>query len=391
MFFVAPLAIVVAIRSRAHGRHSAPLGLSGIRAMAGASGDELTAEQRAVYDRQLRVWGVEAQRRLGQATFFVAGLTGLSAEACKNVVLAGIGSVVLFDDGTSAEDAHPGNFLAHAGVADHEGDAASLTAAEATAATLAQMNPFGTVTVARGDASDASASEETRSDFVGITEGMLKGVDVVLLGGASVAARERVGDLARAAGAKIFAGAVRGYAADFVADLGAKFEHVVETNASSEPTKTTTKTATFVTLRAALSSSWSDLGAGRDGGTRRVNRLAAAATACAAFEKTRGKPPSGKDDLAAMIAEIPALELQNGLKPGWMKPEALVEYAGGADARVSDDGIVAESPAVAAVAGGVLAQEMLRAVTKVGEPVRNAFFFSAADGQGTVENLGCGA
>ena len=359
--------------------------------MAGASGDELTAEQRAVYDRQLRVWGVEAQRRLGQATFFVAGLTGLCAEASKNVVLAGIGSVVLFDDGTSAEDAHPGNFLAHAGVADHEGDAASLTAAEATAATLAQMNPFGTVTVARGDASDASASEGTRNDFVGITEGMLKGVDVVLLGGASVAARERVGDLARAAGAKIFAGAVRGYAADFVADLGAKFEHVVETNASSEPTKTTTKTATFVTLRAALSSSWSDLGAGRDGGTRRVNRLAAAATACAAFEKTRGKPPSGKDDLAAMIAEIPALELQNGLKPGWMKPEALVEYAGGADARVSDDGVVAESPAVAAVAGGVLAQEMLRAVTKVGEPVRNAFFFSAADGQGTVENLGCGA
>ena len=157
--------------------------------MAGASGDELTAEQRAVYDRQLRVWGVEAQRRLGQATFFVAGLTGLSAEACKNVVLAGIGSVVLFDDGTSAEDAHPGNFLAHAGVADHEGDAASLTAAEATAATLAQMNPFGTVTVARGDASDASASEGPEAT-VGIE--LLKGV-AWCSGGASVAARERVG------------------------------------------------------------------------------------------------------------------------------------------------------------------------------------------------------
>ena len=364
--------------------------------MAGAAGDELTADERAVYDRQLRVWGVEAQRRIGQAKFFVAGLTGLSAEACKNVVLAGIGSVTLFDDGTSARDAHPGNFLAHAGVADHEGDIASLTAAEATAATLAQMNPFGTVTVAKTSTAEAptvaSSKEGTnKSDFAGITEDMLVGVDVVLLCGASVAARERVGDLARAAGAKIFAGAVRGYAADFVADLGAKFEHVVETNASSEPTKTTTKTATFVTLRAAMSSSWSDLGAGREGGTRRVNRLAAAATACAAFEKARGKPPSGKADLAAMIAQIPALELQNGLKPGWMKPEALVEYAGGADGSDgSDDGVVAESPAVAAVAGGVLAQEMLRAVTKVGEPVRNAFFFSAADGQGTVENLGCG-
>ena len=248
VFFVAPLAIVVAIRSRAHGRHSAPLGLSGIRAMAGASGDELTAEQRAVYDRQLRVWGVEAQRRLGQATFFVAGLTGLSAEASKNVVLAGIGSVVLFDDGTSAEDAHPGNFLAHAGVADHEGDAASLTAAEATAATLAQMNPFGTVTVARGDASDdprVKGPKRLRGHHGGYAQRRGRGAP----GGASVAARERVGD-PRAAGAKIFAGAVR-VRADFVADLGAKFEHVVETNASSEPTKTTTKTATFVTARGA--------------------------------------------------------------------------------------------------------------------------------------------
>lgn len=366
--------------------------------MAGAAGDELTAEQRAVYDRQLRVWGVEAQRRLGKAKFFVAGLTGLSAEACKNVVLAGIGSVTLFDDGTSAEDAHPGNFLAHAGVADHEGDIASLTAAEATAATLAQMNPFGTVTVAKTSTAEAptvaSSKEGTnKSDFAGITEDMLVGVDVVLLCGASVAARERVGDLARAADAKIFAGAVRGYAADFVADLGDAFEHVVETT-GSETTKTTTKIASFVPLRTALSSSWSDLGAGRDGGMRRVNRLAAAATTCAEFEKARGRPPSRKEDVDAMIADVPALEAKNGLKMGWMKPEALVEYAGGGfggDGDGLDDGVVAESPAVAAVVGGILAQEMLRAVTKVGEPVRNAFFFSAAKGQGTVENLGCGA
>jgi len=217
--------------------------------------------------------GVEAQRRIGQAKFFVAGLTGLSAEACKNVVLAGIGSVTLFDDGTSAQDAHPGNFLAHAGVADHKG--ASLTAAEATAATLREMNTFGTVTVAKASSAEAAGKEAkaNESDFAGITEQMLAGVDVVLLGGASVAARERVGDLARAAGAKIFAGAVRGYAADFVADLGDAFEHVVETG-SSETTKTTTKTVSFVPLRTALRSSWSDLGAGRDGGMRRVNRLA---------------------------------------------------------------------------------------------------------------------
>jgi ubiquitin-like 1-activating enzyme E1 A len=46
-------------------------------------------------------------------------------------------------------------------------------------------------------------------------------------------------------------------------------------------------------------------------------------------------------------------------------------------------------PAVAAVVGGILGQELLRAVTGKGEPVRNAFFFSMTNSQGTIENLGC--
>ena len=78
----------------------------------------LSEEQAAVYDRQLRVWGVEAQKRLGGSKYFVAGLTGLASEACKNIVLAGIGTMVIYDDGTPAADAAPGNFLAAAGAAD---------------------------------------------------------------------------------------------------------------------------------------------------------------------------------------------------------------------------------------------------------------------------------
>ena len=113
---------------------------------------------------------------------------------------------------------------------------------------------------------------------------------------------------------------------------------------------------------------------------------------CAAFERDHGRPPVTKEDIDAMSAKIPGLETANGVKPGWMHSEALVEYAGGGvDGDDAINVVVAESPAVASIAGGVLAQEMLRAVTKVGEPVRNAFFFSAANGQGTVENLGCGA
>ena len=41
-----------------------------------------------------------------------------------------------------------------------------------------------------------------------------------------------------------------------------------------------------------------------------------------------------------------------------------------------------ESPAVAAVVGGILAREVLRSVTGKGEPVRNSFFFGVRNGRG---------
>ena len=54
----------------------------------------------------------------GASNFLVVGLTGLAAEACKNVVLAGIGTMRVYDDGTTAAEGAPGNFLAGAGAAE---------------------------------------------------------------------------------------------------------------------------------------------------------------------------------------------------------------------------------------------------------------------------------
>lgn len=50
----------------------------------------------AVYDRQLRLWGVSAQQRLLKAKVLVWGFEGSNIEACKNLVLAGV-SVVIRD------------------------------------------------------------------------------------------------------------------------------------------------------------------------------------------------------------------------------------------------------------------------------------------------------
>jgi molybdopterin/thiamine biosynthesis adenylyltransferase len=56
----------------------------------------LTSKETEIYDRQLRLWGVEAQQRMRGARVYIAGLSGIGTEVTKNLVLAGV-SVTLLD------------------------------------------------------------------------------------------------------------------------------------------------------------------------------------------------------------------------------------------------------------------------------------------------------
>ncbi|KAH6926366.1 hypothetical protein HPB50_017546 [Hyalomma asiaticum] len=59
---------------------------------------ELSQEEANIYDRQIRLWGLESQKRLRAVRVLVAGLNGLGAEVAKNLVLAGIKSITLLDN-----------------------------------------------------------------------------------------------------------------------------------------------------------------------------------------------------------------------------------------------------------------------------------------------------
>lgn len=71
----------------------------------------LTADETALYDRQIRIWGVEGQKQIQSSRFLVAGLRGLSAEICKNVALAGVGEIVLLDDELVSQHDLAANFM----------------------------------------------------------------------------------------------------------------------------------------------------------------------------------------------------------------------------------------------------------------------------------------
>ena len=50
------------------------------------------------YDRQIRLWGVQGQRRLSTSSICLLGCGGAGVEALKNLVLPGVGQIVIVDD-----------------------------------------------------------------------------------------------------------------------------------------------------------------------------------------------------------------------------------------------------------------------------------------------------
>lgn len=363
---------------------------------------ELTDDEKARYDRQLRLWGAGVQAALSASSVLVVGLTGLGAELLKNVALAGVGSLGLLDDGAPP---HPGNFIVPADAA-----AAGAGAAEASAATLAAMNPFVKLRVVAAPPAGAGglASPSLYAPF-----------SVAVLVGLPAPAAAAAGDACRAAGVKCFAAEARQGGGYLVADLlehawrppagaGGGGAHAAPTAADAQPPAVAAadagpagcgaagaagdagapppaaaappRLASFVPLSSALSCPWPSLGR-RPPAAAVLLRLAAGVEASLGRALAPGDAPAlAAAARAAFSAGVPAASV-----PTDDALRARCEEAwGGA---VGDAGEASESPAVAAVLGGILAQEVLKAVSGVGEPANNAFVFDVATGAGTIVRM----
>ncbi|XP_026665874.1 SUMO-activating enzyme subunit 1B-1-like isoform X2 [Phoenix dactylifera] len=112
-------------------------------------GEELTEEETALYDRQIRVWGVDAQKRLSKAHILVSGLNGTAVEFCKNMVLAGVGNLTLMDDRPVTEDVLQSNFLIPPDEAYYSGRSLDELCCES----LKDFNPMVRVSIEKGDLS----------------------------------------------------------------------------------------------------------------------------------------------------------------------------------------------------------------------------------------------
>ena len=233
----------------------------------------ITEDEAQLYDRQIRLWGLDAQKRLRASRVLVAGLRGLGCEVAKNLVLAGVKSLRVLDDAAlSAEDLES-NFLCPV-------DRVGSNRAETAVDRLQQLNPMVEVTSDGGDV--GAKPEEYFKDF-----------DIVLVTCRPRDVLVRVNNLCHKNGVKFFAGDVHGFfgysfmdlvehefveevkvkVADIEADNGdgptpAKKAKKDKEDEEEEETKMVKRSLNFVSLEEALKVDWSS-----GGYAKRVRRM----------------------------------------------------------------------------------------------------------------------
>ncbi|KAL1642026.1 E1 ubiquitin-activating protein aos1 [Diplodia intermedia] len=69
-----------------------------------AQAQTISPDEIALYDRQIRLWGVQAQERLRSANVLLITVKALANEVAKNLVLAGIKSLTILDHEPVTED-----------------------------------------------------------------------------------------------------------------------------------------------------------------------------------------------------------------------------------------------------------------------------------------------
>lgn len=319
-------------------------------------GEELSAQATALYDRQIRVWGIDAQKRLSKSHILVSGLNGTTSEFCKNIVLAGVGSLTLVDDRMVTEDAFHANFL----ITPEEIKPDGNSLAELCRDSLKEFNPMVQVSVEKGDLTQFDG--EFFDKF-----------DVIVVSCCSFHNKKAINEKCRNRQKRVAFYSVdcRGPRGEIFVDLQ---DYTYEQKKADDKSECHLQYPSF---EAAISLPWRDL-------PRRTTKLFFAMRVIEKFESSEGRCPG-----EISISDLPeVLKLRKEACDAQSLnethvPTSLLEHLVAAGRK--------EYPPVCAILGGILGQEVIKAVSGRGDPLRNFFYFDASDGRGVIEDISAAA
>ncbi|GAA5875169.1 hypothetical protein JCM16303_005032 [Sporobolomyces ruberrimus] len=347
---------------------TAPLPLESHSTTSVPSSTSITEDEAALYDRQLRLWGVEAQNRIKNSNVLLCGeFRGISTEVAKNVVLAGVGKIALMDS-KKVEWKDLGS-----GYWEREEDVGQYRV-EVVAPRLQLLNP-------RVQISTHTNEEELLKD-----ETFLSSFDLIVMTDKDAKTILDLNTLTRKLGKKFFAARSVGIHGWVFADL-LQHDFVIDQQKSAAPGEPTT----IVPLKVSHSySSFEDAVTKHDFSAKGQKKL-------------RMKTMKKREVLWAVLATL-NLELEQGRDDGErITSESLRKKADEVLPRLGVSPTDLTDPVISrfveltphefapscAVLGGVLGQDVLNAVGGKEEPVRNLMAFDGDLGEGGVWALSC--
>eukprot|EP01133_Synstelium_polycarpum_P000154 gene154-181_t len=319
--------------------------------------DKLTDYEAALYDRGIRVWGVDAQNRLRKSRVLFVGLSGQSAEVCKNVALAGVGGISVLDHHIVTRS-DLSLFTTDDSLGKERGDESVIA--------IRDLNPLVNVTA------------ESRSIDT-IDDEFIKVFSVVCLDSMDATVQLNLNQLCRRNNISFFLTHSFGMNSYFFSDLGSKFEHTVKRviHARVEGDKEITpeqvfvdnKVAVFSSLNDSLSVNWTSM-----------NRTTPAYFVIAVlyiFHQKYNRVPTPKDidDLVKILEDT---NKQYNVSPTDKHVAKL---------RLMVRQLNNEIAPVCGIVGGIVGQEIIKIISRDTEPLNNFFFYDGLDGTGLVESI----
>ncbi|XP_076463598.1 SUMO-activating enzyme subunit 1-like [Babylonia areolata] len=348
---------------------------------AGTKEENITEDEAALYDRQIRLWGLDAQKRLRAASVLLIGLRGLGAEVAKNIVLAGIKSLTLLDPTVADEEDAAAQFLIPRSEIGKNRAEASLERTQA-------LNPMVTVTA------DTSSIEDKDDDFV-------KSFDVVCATGCGTTTLTRLDRLCREGDVKFYAGDVFGFFGFMFADLGTHefAKEVKKPKAAQKPvgdegegepsakkakveeepeTYTVKQTMTFPTLEGALGVKFdTSTPEGKKKLRQTPNTFFITKVMLEFVEQQKRSPlTSCLESDSKQLSTLRDKTLESFDIAENKLPQDFTQYCFG------------QLSPVCAVVGGIIGQEIIKAVSQKDAPHNNFFFYNGTDDGGFVITLG---
>lgn len=300
--------------------------------------------------------------RMRNATILVVNLKGVATEAVKNIVLAGIGKLVVADgDRVAQEDLGAGFFF--------RDDDVGKNKAEAAKSRVESLNPLVTV-----EALPAAVKLEGHT-----LDSLVKDVDMVCVTDLDRESVIRVNDACRRAGKPFYAGGTFGLLGYIFCDLLTHDYIAPDRSAPKDAAKNIKNTTTYCPLKTALEHRWRGL-------TRRQTKElnpAAVFSVLAVWEyqsthDTLPDDPGVAHELESIANSLIAKAEVNRQTIPRIPPD-LIQIAATTAAH--------ELSPVCAVVGGVLAQDILKALAARESPIVNFFVFDGQTGGGTVTRM----